>query len=120
MAKQSLHRLYRSLRTLTVPIAAVIGFSCLLTFIFILYQPTPGPGIKQRLGWQSWEVITMYDPNAGSQPMQAPSKPQTGLGNVPQGTDWWNVTTSSPAVDSASLPLDQWTPLMPHDTGREC
>ena len=38
---------------------------------------------------------------------------------VPEGVDWWNVTTpTDQTADSASLPLDTWAPLLPHDTGR--
>lgn len=41
-----------------------------------------------------------------------------GSGTVAEGVDWWNVTTSEDhTVDAASLPLDIWAPLMPHDTG---
>jgi hypothetical protein len=96
------------------PITACIGFSCLLTFIFILYQPTPGPGIVQKLGWQSWELISMTDAQ-----VEESTHPSVGSGAaVPQGVDWWNVTTpEDSAVDAASLPLDTYAPLLPHDTG---
>ncbi|KAJ8482432.1 hypothetical protein ONZ45_g14949 [Pleurotus djamor] len=49
--------------------------------------------------------------------------PQVGLGhtNKPdhnKDVDWWNVTDGGgQAVDFASLPLDVWNPLLPHDTG---
>lgn len=90
------------------PITACIGFSCLLTFIFILYQPTPGPGIVQKLGWQSWDLISMADTQ-----MEESTSP-----SVPEGVDWWNVTTPEDnTVDAASLPLDMYAPLLPHDTG---
>jgi hypothetical protein len=90
----------------------------MLLFIFILYQPTPGPGIIQRLGWQSWDLVgtpqqglsvpnTTGDVAAGSPPAE----------QIPSDVDWWNVTTEE-VVDQASLPLDVWAPLMPHDTGR--
>jgi len=37
---------------------------------------------------------------------------------VPEGVDWWNVTTPEDnTVDAASLPLDTYAPLLPHDTG---
>lgn len=48
----------------------------------------------------------------------------TGVGaghddaEVPAGVDWWNVTAPPETIDSSSLPLDVWAPLMPHDTGR--
>lgn len=45
----------------------------------------------------------------------------SGTGNtVPQGVDWWNVSMNDALetdVSSASLPLEGWAPLLPHDTG---
>ncbi|EEB97813.1 hypothetical protein MPER_02792, partial [Moniliophthora perniciosa FA553] len=104
------------------PLTAVIGFSCLLTFLFILYQPTPGPGIIQRLGWQSWDEVTLSSPTSSkpntSVDTQANPDHQSSSPSHDSGVDWWNVSTSdNNVVDSASLPLDQWTPLLPHDTG---
>ena len=92
------------------PIMTVVGFSLILTYIFILYQPTRGPGIKQRMGWQSWEVIDAPKAVTSGQ-SSSPSKPA-------EGVDWWNVSTPDETVDSSSLPLDVWSPLLPHDTGR--
>jgi hypothetical protein len=86
----------------------------LLTFIFILYQPTHGPGSQQRLGWQAWDVIT---PSEGDSQAEIP--PASGSHNAQPGVDWWNVTEPDDNVDTASLPLDVWAPLLPHDTGRE-
>ncbi|KAI0832144.1 Metallo-dependent phosphatase [Trametes gibbosa] len=118
MANFTLFRLARFIRSIFVPTASIIAFSCMLTFMFILYQPTPGPGSIQRLGWQSWEVVPAYAGQASvaqgpSGDVEIPSTPAT----VPEGVDWWNVTTGSEAVDTASLPLDVWDPLMQHDTG---
>ncbi|KAI9573783.1 Metallo-dependent phosphatase-like protein [Boletus coccyginus] len=96
-------RFFRLLRALLVPVAAVLAFSSLLTFVFILYQPTPGPGLAQRLGWQSWDTV-----DHAQQPASTPQDP-------PSGTDWWNVTM--PAGDASSYPTDAWVPLWPHDTG---
>lgn len=116
----TLYRFFRALRSMCAPITAVVGFSCLLTFIFILYQPTPGPGIAQRLGWQSWDIISNNEVNNSPLPSTNSS---TGLesGTIPhghEGVDWWNVTAQQqPTVDSASFPLDVWAPLLPHDTG---
>jgi len=99
------------------PIAACIGFSCLLTFIFILYQPTPGPGVVQKLGWQSWDLISMTDAQVEN---STPSKPNSGT-TLPEGVDWWNVTTpEDDTIDTASFPLDTYAPLLPHDTGCGC
>jgi hypothetical protein len=96
------------------PITVIVGFSCLLTFIFILYKPTSGPGIVQRLGWQSWEVITMTNDDfvAGSQVQNSPAVDDDGT-----GVDWWNVSAPEQKVDFGSLPLDVWAPLLPHHTG---
>ncbi|KDQ50774.1 hypothetical protein JAAARDRAFT_185989 [Jaapia argillacea MUCL 33604] len=104
-----LGRFFRYLRSICAPMSAIIGFSCLLTFIFILYQPTPGPGELQRMGWQSWDVISM-DAATGSEG-------NVSLPTVPEGVDWWNVTQEEEYVDPASLPLDVWSPLLPHNTG---
>jgi hypothetical protein len=64
----------------------------------------------QRMGWQAWEVVSMNE--------AADTKPGTTSANTPEGVDWWNVTESEDKVDNLSLPLDVWSPLLPHDTGR--
>lgn len=90
----------------------------MLIFIFILYQPTPGPGIIQRLGWQSWDVLSSATTANTTGGIAAGSPPPVDTAEqIPDGVDWWNVTTEE-QVDSASLPLDVWAPLLPHDTGR--
>ena len=101
-------RFFRAVRTLVTPLAAISAFAFLLTFIFILYQPTPGPGALQRLGWQSWDAVTTVDyfDKGGQAPQDQPAS----------STEWWNVTT--PAEDGSSYPTDAWVPLWPHDTGR--
>ncbi|KAF8643188.1 hypothetical protein AX16_009173 [Volvariella volvacea WC 439] len=113
-------RILRALQKACAPVVAVISFSFMLTFIFILYQPSYGPGLAQRLSWQSWDSITMPD-ELGTLPAGSIT---TGSSNqtdddveVPEGVDWWNVTTTTDTFDSTSLPLDVWTPLLPHDTG---
>ncbi|KAJ8095182.1 Phosphatase dcr2 [Marasmius tenuissimus] len=118
MVDHSCYRFLRSVRSTCAPFTAIVGFSCLLTFIFILYQPSPGPGLIQRLGWQAWDTIT--PPGAITSP---PSNNHTdttiGTGqDIPEGVDWWTSSTSdTDKIDFASLPLDQWAPLLPHDTG---
>jgi len=112
-----IYRFCRSIRSGCAPIAAVIGFSCLLTFIFILYQPTFGPGLSQRLGWQSWDVISLDNTLASSNSNSNNNEAAESSPDLPEGVDWWNVTTTQDTVDSASLPLDVWAPLLPHDTG---
>ncbi|KAF5383758.1 hypothetical protein D9615_003505 [Tricholomella constricta] len=110
-------RVFRSLRSVCAPVTTVVGFSLLLTWIFILYQPSLGPGSIQRLGWQSWEIVSM--PNN----VQSPVKGNTSdLGSnidaeVPERVDWWNVTVPEEKVDSSSFPLDVWAPLLPQATG---
>ena len=98
------------------PIATVIGFSLMLTYIFILYQPSRGPGIKQRMGWQAWAVVN-FQPNASSNGGVSPSTGNSSIELPPGGVDWWNVTKPEEKIDSANLPLDVWSPLLPHDTG---
>lgn len=117
----SLFRLGRFLRSIFVPTASVITFSCLLVFFFVLYQPTPGPGSIQKLGWQSWEVVELYTGQSSGSGKTSEALGETntghGAGSVPEGVDWWNVTTEPDLEDIASLPLDLWDPLMQHDTG---
>ncbi|KAI9064007.1 Metallo-dependent phosphatase [Trametes sanguinea] len=119
MANFSLFRLGRFIRSIFVPTASIIAFSCLLTYIFVLYQPTPGPGSVQRIGWQSWDIIQEYTGQASgtasgsSEVLESP-----GVGGHVDGVDWWDVSTGAENnVDTASLPLDVWDPLMQHDTG---
>lgn len=110
----SCYRIFRSVRSVCLPVTTVVGFSFLLTWIFILYQPTPGPGIIQRMGWQSWDSIDDKPPNVDA----STGNSNTGGSNT-GGTDvdWWNVTTTEDNVDYAGLPLDVWNPLLPHITG---
>lgn len=121
MAIPTIARVGRFLRAVFAPVTTIFCFSCLLTFIFILYQPHPGPGAIQRLGWQSWDII--------SDTQSASTSTAAGDGSedleIPPGNDsevdWWNITGSGEdtTFDPASLPLDVWDPLMPHDTGCE-
>lgn len=111
-------RFMRFIRSIFVPTTTIIVFSCLLTFFFVLYQPTRGPGDLQRLGWQSWDTISSPGDvdNADHEPW---NKPPPTSEDGDSSVDWWNVTapTASP-FDSTSLPLDVWAPLLPQDTGR--
>ncbi|KAG2057207.1 hypothetical protein BDR06DRAFT_951873 [Suillus hirtellus] len=104
------------MRGILLPTAAVIGFSCLLTYFFVLYQPIVRPGIVQHLGWQAWDAVATVDYFN-----KEPSKP-TVTGNPADGqpipvnddeTDWWETTKIK------SYPLDVWAPLLPHDTVSE-
>lgn len=105
-------RFFRFFRALFTPLAAIAAFSFLLTFVFILYQPTPGPGISQRLGWQSWDAVTTVDyfEQGGKENESTPQDDHPAPSTV-----WWNVTV--PEDDTSSYPTDAWVPLWPHDTG---
>jgi hypothetical protein len=118
----SAHRLSKVVRTTCAPFTAVLAFSVLLTIIFVLYQPTRGPGDLQKLGWQSWATVSSKPPTDGNVALDntTTQSDKPGSDNVPPGTDWWDVETPEPEIESSSLPLDVWDPLMPHDTGRKC
>ncbi|KAJ6518748.1 Metallo-dependent phosphatase-like protein [Mycena sanguinolenta] len=118
-------RLWCWLRNVSVPGLTFISFCCMLLFMFILYQPTPGPGIIQQMGWQSWDTIdipqqdlstTNTTGGAAGSTGSAGSSQSPPVEQIPDDVDWWNVTTEE-TVDQASLPLDVWAPLMAHDTG---
>ena len=104
-------RIFRFLRSIFVPTATILAFCLLLTWMFVLYQPTEGPGELQRLGWQAWESVSNQSiiPQPGTDTEESNS----------DGVDWWNVTSETKPVDAASLPLDIWSPLLPHITGCE-
>lgn len=112
MARSIRKRLLPVLRAILAPACAIIAFSCLLTFFFVLYQPTRGPEAVQRLGWQAWAVVSPQIANQVPLPNDGSS-----TGPVQGDVDWWNVTTEDSSVDTANLPLDVWAPLLPHDTG---
>jgi hypothetical protein len=92
-------------------------FSLLLTWIFVLYQPSPGPGELQHMGWQAWELVS--NPNKGSVDQHTSNGTVDSGSKTPvqEGVDWWNVTVEDNGVDTTSFPLDKWLPLLPHDTG---
>ncbi|KAH8832657.1 Metallo-dependent phosphatase-like protein [Flagelloscypha sp. PMI_526] len=98
------------------PIASIVGFSCMLTWLFILYQPSPGPGDIQQIRWQEWEVIDMNAVQSAVSSKPGSGDTQGDL-SVPEGTDWWDVESSGAnTLDFTSLPLDRWNPLLPHNT----
>jgi hypothetical protein len=118
MATSYVYRFFRFMRSICVPMTAIICFSCLLTFVFVLYQPIPAP--PNRMGWQAYDTINnaagQDTLSSGSSSGQSSSDGTTYTGV--EGTDWWNVSTpGAETTDSASLPLDVWAPLLPHDTG---
>lgn len=116
---RALGRFIRSIHSIFVPTTAIVGFSFLLTFFYVLYQPTRGPGDVQRLGWQSWDIVSPLPvADLSSNVNETGNQPPPTSGDQDTGVDWWNVTAPSTSpVDSASLPLDVWAPLLPHDTG---
>jgi hypothetical protein len=118
----SAQRLSKVVRTTCAPFTAVLAFSILLTVVFVLYQPTRGPGDLQKLGWQSWATVSSKPATDGQVTIDNTTTHDgnTGSDNVPEGTDWWDVEAPAPEIDSSSLPLDVWDPLMPHDTGCTC
>ncbi|KAI0085829.1 Metallo-dependent phosphatase [Irpex rosettiformis] len=121
MAVPTFARLSRFIGSIFAPATAIFGFSCLLTFIFVLYQPHLGPGAVQRLGWQSWDPISDIAAGAASQSATGGNESEDiavpSSGAIDGPVDWWNVTAPDETHDYASLPLDVWDPLMPHDTG---
>ena len=118
----SAHRLSKVVYATCAPFTAVLGFSVLLTIVFVLYQPTRGPGDLQKLGWQSWATVSSKPVTNGKVATDntTTEDDKTSPDNVPPGTDWWNVESPEPEIESSSLPLDVWDPLMPHDTGCMC
>lgn len=118
----SAHRLSKVARTTCAPFTAVLGFSILLTIVFVLYQPNRGPGDLQKLGWQSWASISPKPVTDGQVSIDntTTQNGDSGSDGVPEGTDWWDVEAPEPEIESSSLPLDVWDPLMPYDTGRTC
>ncbi|PPR01694.1 hypothetical protein CVT24_001522 [Panaeolus cyanescens] len=112
MGSPTCFKFYRSLRSICTPLIVLVGFTLMLTYVFILYQPNVGPGMQQRMGWQSWTVISI----PANKTSATPSQSHTDT-TADKSVDWWNVTSPAEPVDSSTLPLDIWSPLLPHDTG---
>ncbi|KAJ7066567.1 Metallo-dependent phosphatase-like protein [Mycena amicta] len=111
-------RCSRFIGGVSIPVATFTCMALMLLSIFVLYQPTPGPGILQRLGWQSWESVAVVPkPDLSTGTSSSSSGGSTQSPPSDHGVEWWNVTQSEETVDWASLPLDEWAPLLPHDTG---
>ncbi|KAM6496960.1 Metallo-dependent phosphatase-like protein [Amanita muscaria] len=106
-------RFVRGVGNALTNILTITGIGLLLTYVFILYQPTFGPGAIQKLGWQSWDVIVIGD--SSDKPQTTTSDGHTS--DDDKTVDWWNVTKPNQAVDTTSFPLDIWAPLLPHDAG---
>ncbi|KAF9478252.1 phosphatase DCR2 [Pholiota conissans] len=111
-------KFFRGVRSICAPVTTVVGFSLMLLYVFILYQPTRGPGIKQKMGWQSYEVINLSGHPTPAKPSPSEGDLSTEPSTLPSGVDWWNVTQpDDDKIDYSSLPLDIWSPTLPHDTG---
>ena len=110
----SAHRLLKVAQTTCASSNAFPAFSFLLTIIFVLYQPTRGPGDLQKLGSQPWAAVSSKTITYGRMAIDNITTPggNTIPESVPPGTDWWDVEVGGP-----SLPLDVWDPLTPRDTG---
>ena len=65
------------------------------------------------MGWQEWEQVALKN--------GAPQRPETtspSKAPPPNDVDWWDAEDDeTKSQSSTSLPLDQWNPLLPHDTG---
>jgi len=109
----------RSTRTLCTPFVLLLVFALLLTFVFVLYQPTEGPGRDfQRIGWQSWSVVNEQKTEHALGPLPVdPGSIGAGNSSLPPGVDWWDVEKPQGMTHPSSLPLDKWAPLLPHETG---
>lgn len=101
----------RSLSAVCAPFATTAGIALLLTYVFILYQPSFGPGGIQRVGWQSWDVVIDAVKNHST---------ATTTTTSDDTVDWWNVSSPDKTIDTTSFPQDIWQPLLPLDTGRKC
>ncbi|KAF8631933.1 hypothetical protein AX15_002186 [Amanita polypyramis BW_CC] len=109
------HRLFSHLSSFCTPFATTVGIGLILTYIFILYQPSFGPGGIQRLGWQSWDIVVLN--NSVHTPQSSLQNDHGSSASDDKTVDWWNVTKLDDSIDTSSFPLDAWAPLLPHDTG---
>ncbi|KAG8895808.1 hypothetical protein FRB99_000346 [Tulasnella sp. 403] len=113
---QALSCIPKRLFRFIVPLTLFFLFSFLLTFIFVLYHPPRAPGRFQRLSWQKWDVVSLNPDGTlpgGSNP------PKPGNWTNTDGKEWWQLDEldAGEAPASVSLPLDVWSPLLPHSTG---
>lgn len=111
---QTLSCIPKRLFRLIVPITLVFCFSLGFSYLFILSKAKFRT--SQKLSWQRWDVISL---NAdGSVPAGAGSGIGHG-GHGGNGTEWWEKEEldAGDAPAGTSLPLDVWSPLLPHATG---
>ena len=116
---QKLSFIPRRIFRLIVPVVLVFCFSLSLGFLFILYHSPRAPaGRLQRLSWQRWDVVSL---NADGSIPAGSTGGGGGATNTTGGKEWWELEEldagETPA--SVSLPLDVWSPLLPHSTGRK-
>jgi hypothetical protein len=73
-----------------------------------------------RIGWQEWDQIySKAGGSDGTTPVGSSSPTSNPTQGDDKSTDWWNTDqdATSDLPGASSLPLDQWLPLQPHDTG---
>lgn len=110
MASFTLYRLFRFISASSANITATLGITAMLTFVWVLYQPNLGPGLSQKMGWQAWDTVVTGD---AAGPVNAVNEaPPVHLGGA-----WWNISEIEKWQDEASLPLDVWSPILPHANG---
>ncbi|CAG7851579.1 SubName: Full=Related to DCR2-dosage-dependent cell cycle regulator {ECO:0000313/EMBL:CCA72678.1} [Serendipita indica DSM 11827] len=103
-----------SFKGLIFPVTTFVGFAIVLSFVQVLYKPSAGPTKAQRIGWQEWDLVYFGEATAQDKPRPTPNNTN---GVEDTSTDWWNTPDDSQDWTGSSLPLDQWLPLQPHDTG---
>jgi hypothetical protein len=92
-----------------IPLTCFALFAILLTF-YLFDKPIPLWKL-QRLGWQSFDLVSFENFNSSSGPSQRPLPPNNE-------TDWWDVEDdATEALSPTSFRLDVWNPLIPHRTG---
>lgn len=112
---QSLSFIPKRVFRLIVPLIGVFLFSLALGYLFILNQLPAAPEAFRRISWQKWDVVSLIGSSSN-----APSNPKPNT-NGTNGEEWWQAEEldAGEAPASVSLPLDVWSPLLPHSTGCE-
>lgn len=110
---QSLSFIPKRLFRLIVPLIGVFLFSLALGYLFILNQLPPAPKAFRRISWQKWDVVSLIGSSSN-----VPSNPEPNT-NSTNGKEWWQAEEldAGEAPAGVSLPLDVWSPLLPHSTG---
>lgn len=88
--------------------SSLLPIALIFAFCFSLYQTSTSlipPGRKQKVGWQSWDVV-QYASEASSSQVPLASNDKTN-----------GTTTTGGSSFAPSYDLDTWDPLIPHTTG---